>query len=212
MERSGILFIFVGPSGCGKTSLVQHLCGRGDGLFQSISATTRKPREGEVDGKAYFFLTREEFEERREAGDFFEWEEVHGNLYGTLRSRVTEALAQQRDLALAIDIRGALNVKRSLPKEAVLTFILPPTIDELVRRVSARAAMSPAELETRLATARDEYATLFRLIEEEQGLIDYLLLNDDLTRAKSAVEAMVDSERMRLNRLDPDYIKQRFAI
>jgi guanylate kinase len=211
MERSGILFIFVGPSGCGKTSLVQHLCGLNWGLFPSVSATTRLPRDGEVDGKAYYFMSRDEFVDRTHRGEFFEWEEVHGNLYGTLQSAVVESLALQRDLTLAIDIRGALTMKRALPNEAVLTFILPPTVDELIRRVSTRSAMSQEELDKRMATAREEYDTFFRLIEEQKDLVDYLLVNDDFAQAKKAVEAIVECERLRTRRMNSEYLKQKFG-
>jgi guanylate kinase len=211
MERSGILFIFVGPSGCGKTTMVSHLCDTVPGVFSSVSATTRQPREGEKQGEAYFFLSQEEFRQRRDQGEFFECEEVHGNFYGTLKSAVVDSLAQQRDLLLAIDIRGALNIKQALPQETVLVFIVPPSIEEAVRRVTARQAISEDELQRRLSTAKMEYATFFEIIKEQQGLFDYLLINDDWNTTRSEVEAIVVSERLKVSRFNPDHIERKFA-
>jgi guanylate kinase len=143
LHRTGILYCLIGPAGSGKTSLCERLLAEfGDAVRYSTSVTTRAPRPGEIPGKSYHFVTREEFEDARARGEFFEWEEVHGNLYGTRLSTLTDCIKSGIDLLLAIDIRGALKVRESFPFNAVLTFLVPPSVEELIARVTARNQIS----------------------------------------------------------------------
>jgi guanylate kinase len=180
----GALIIISGPSGAGKGTLVDRLVTRVPGLWVSVSATTRAPRPGEVDGEDYVFLTPEEFSARIEAGDFLEWAEVHGNRYGTLRSMVEERLAEGCDVVLEIDPQGAFQVK-ALMDEAVLVFIIAPSLDELERRIRKRGAESDEQVRTRLATAVREL--------ELVGTYDHVVENDDVSRATDELVGIIGS-------------------
>jgi guanylate kinase len=184
--RRGRLLIISGPSGAGKGTLVDRLVARVPDLWVSVSATTRAPRPGEVDGEDYRFLTADEFEAHRTAGDFLEWAEVHGNRYGTLRPPVEERLAAGTDVLLEIDAQGALQVKRLVP-EAVLVFIVAPSFRELERRIRRRGAETEEEVQRRLRTARRE----LRLV----GVYDHVVENDDVARASDELVAIVQSLR-----------------
>lgn len=156
-QLSGKLIILSGPSGVGKTTIVHGLFARCTQLKSSVSATTRSPRPGEVDGQDYYFLSPEEFARRRAAGEFLECFEVFGRgyWYGTLRSEVTPRLAAGEWVLLEIDVEGALTVLESYP-EAVTIFVAPETIEELERRLRGRGTESPAAIERRLEVARRE--------------------------------------------------------
>lgn len=202
LEREGILFCLVGPTGSGKSTLAQSLLRRWpESLRLSISATTRQPREGEQDGTHYHFLSREEFEMKRDAGDFFEWEEVHGNYYGTLRKTLEEAITGGMDLILDIDIRGTLSMWKQYPYNTVGVFFLPPSFEEMKRRVLERASLDEATLRKRFETARFEYETLLSM-KREPGGIDFVIVNDDLSKATESLFAIVLSERHRRNRIE----------
>jgi guanylate kinase len=172
----------------------------------SISATTRTPRENERDGSSYFFLSREAFRAKAAAGEFFEWEEIHGNLYGTLRSTVDEALERGHDLLLDIDIRGALNFKRALPNSTVIVFLVPPSIEVLKKRLLARGKISEQELQTRLGTAEREYQQLLEL-QDKPGAIDYFVVNDSVEDTYALLNAIVAAERARLIRMKQSDIR-----
>jgi len=172
--HSGKLVIISGPSGAGKGTLVDRLVARIPDLWVSVSACTRSPRPGETDGVDYFFMTREEFDSRIQAGDFLEWAQVHGKRYGTLRSAVEDRMAQGRDVILEIDPQGAMQVKELMP-DAVLVFIIAPSLAELERRIRGRGAESDEQIRTRLATAVHEL--------ELVGDYDYVVENDDVSRA-----------------------------
>lgn len=168
------LFVISGPSGAGKGTLVTRVRERRSNLGLTVSATTRAPRKGEVDGVNYFFLTREEFDRRVANGEFVEWAEVHGNCYGTLVSEVTSKLASGASLILEIDVQGALQVKERFP-EAVLIFIKPPSLEVLRERLVGRGTETPETIELRMANAADELALADRY--------DDVVVNDDLDRA-----------------------------
>ena len=171
MPRQGIALVLSAPSGAGKTTLVQRLLRAFPLLGYSVSCTTRLPRQGEVDGKDYIFISREEFEQRRAEGYFAEWAEVHGNLYGTPLAPVKEKLRLGQDLLFDIDVQGAAQLKLSLT-EAVFVFILPPGMTELERRLRNRGLDDEKTIERRLANARQEIL--------EARWYDALVVNDNL--------------------------------
>ncbi len=177
------LFVISGPSGAGKGTLVARVREQRSNLGLTVSATTRKPREGEVEGVNYYFLTRDEFERRVEAGAFVEWAEVHGNCYGTLVSEVESKLASGNSLILEIDVQGALQVKKRFP-DAVLVFIKPPSLEILRERLVGRGSETPESLELRLADAQGELELADRY--------DDVVVNDDLDRATEELVRVLD--------------------
>ena len=176
------LMVVSGPSGVGKGTIVKTLIKRRSDVVESVSCTTRAPREGETHGKEYFFLTKEEFLERLEKQDFLEYDEHFGNYYGTPISFVEETL-KTKSVILEIDVVGALNVKKRLP-EAVLVMIVPPSVEELKRRLEGRETETAEQIENRLS--RLEY----ELSQKEK--YDFVVVNDDLEQAISEVEAILD--------------------
>jgi guanylate kinase len=207
IKRKGILFVLVGPTGSGKSTLCSRLVKefKAD-LGYSISVTSRPPRAGEVDGKSYHFVSREEFIARRERGEFFEWEETHGNLYGTLRANLVNGINEGRDLLFQIDIRGAMTVKNSFPDNTVAVFLVPPSFDTLLDRVKGRGTVDPAELQRRFETARTEYDSLRAL--EGTNKIDYLVVNCDIEATYARLRSIVVAERSRYLRMDKDSVSE----
>lgn len=183
MERSARLFVVSGPSGVGKGTLVAKVRGDRPSLGLTVSATTRPPRPGEVDGVSYFFMDDAEFSRRVSQGEFLEWANVHGHRYGTLLSEVRRNLAEGRSLILEIDVQGGLNVRRIHP-DAVLVFIEPPSMDELERRLRGRGTEDEASIECRLENVRREM--------EMAASYDVRIVNDDLTRASEELERTID--------------------
>ncbi|MDK2784197.1 MAG: guanylate kinase [Bacillota bacterium] len=194
----GLLIVLSGPSGAGKGTVCQLLRQRNPRLAYSVSATTRAPRPGEKHGVNYFFLNREEFETWRARGEFLEWAEVYGNLYGTPRSYVEERLASGQDVLLEIDTQGALQVKASFPT-GVFIFLLPPSFAELKARITQRGTESENERMRRLAAAQSEIAQL--------RAYDYLVVNDKVEEAVARVEAILMAEHARVNRFSDEELK-----
>lgn len=188
MTREARLFVVSGPSGVGKGTLVALLRERLTRLGLTVSATTREPRPGEVDGVSYHFLDDAEFERRVGEGEFLEWAWVHGHRYGTLRSEVERVLSEGRSVVLEIDVQGALSVRASHP-EAVLVFIEPPSPEELERRLRGRGTEDEASIERRLANARREMSYADRY--------DVRIVNDDLERAVDELAHVIDSYETR---------------
>jgi len=186
MKRNrGKLFVISGPSGAGKGTLRRELFKAIPELVYSVSVTTRKPRFGEVDGVDYFFISQSEFARMRDSGELLEWAEVHGNLYGTPRKFVEKNLGEGKSVVLEIDVQGALQVKRTFP-EAVLIFILPPSQEELSRRLHGRGTESEEELEVRLRNAQWEL--------EKKDIYDYAVVNDDVKKASIELIEIVKKE------------------
>jgi guanylate kinase len=175
--------ILSAPSGGGKTTIARALLARRPDLGYSVSCTTRVPRPGEVQGRDYYFMSRAEFIAEREQGGFAESAEVHGNLYGTLRSEVDRVLAGGKHVVMDIDVQGAVQFQRAFP-QAVTIFILPPRAEVLLDRLRARKTESPAQLAARLQSA----------LQELQQVDEYVIVNDDLERAVASVESIVDAE------------------
>ncbi len=182
------------PSGGGKTTIMRSLLAAREDLGYAVSATTRKPRPGEEDGKDYFFLGREEFKRRVAAGAFVEWAEYGGELYGTLKAEVQKVLDSGRHVVLDIEIRGAQAVRQLFPA-AVLVFIVPPTADELMQRLGGRAGTRAGSLVRRLRHAVDELRVA--------STYDYVVVNADRTEAVAEVAAILDAESRRPSR-NPD--------
>jgi guanylate kinase len=192
IRRRGTLFVVSAPSGAGKTSLCRELRMRLSGLAYSVSFTTRPPRPGEINGRDFHFVKEEEFRRLRERGAFAEWATVHGNMYATSAEALERALAEGRDVLLDIDTQGAAQLRRRYA-EAVLVFVVAPSMAELEQRLKERRSDADSEIARRLARAREEIA-LWRDY-------DYLVVNRDLKEAVEQIEAIVLAERGRTSRL-----------
>jgi guanylate kinase len=193
VERRGILFVLSSPSGAGKSTLARRLLAEDAAFRMSVSATTRAPRPGEVDGRDYHFVTREAFEEMVRAGRMLEHAQVFGHLYGTPRAPVEEAVAGGADVLFDVDWQGAQQLRASdLGSSVVQVFILPPSIAELERRLRQRDKDAEVVIERRMAQARDEIS--------HWAEYDYVLVNDDLERCYGRVHTIVEAERMRWTR------------
>ncbi|MGI6677504.1 MAG: guanylate kinase [Dehalobacterium sp.] len=191
LKETGLLIVISGPSGVGKGTVCSFLRLKHPEIAFSISATTRPKRSGEVDGVNYFFISREEFMARREKGDFLEWAEVYGNYYGTPRSAVEACLAQGKDVFLEIDIQGALKVKEIFP-EGIFIFLLPPSKEELEKRIKGRATDSPETIRYRLSCVDGELAA----ITEYQ----YAIINGEVEKAAAEIKAIISAEKCRVSR------------
>ena len=190
-EGRGILFVVSSPSGGGKGTLIQRVLKQVPNLSYSVSFTTRAPRNGEVDGREYFFVTPEQFEAMAAAGKFLEWAHVHSKLYGTAREQVGREISEGRDIILEVDVQGAASV-RTLMADSVSIFILPPSFAVLKQRLEARGTDSAEELDLRLRNAPVEL--------KDYSAFQYVILNDDLDRAVNQMSAIVHAERARLRR------------
>jgi guanylate kinase len=193
-EGRGILFVVSSPSGGGKGTLIQRVLSKVPSLSYSVSFTTRAPRNGELDGREYFFVASEKFEEMVTAGEFLEWARVHGKLYGTLRQQVAREISEGRDIILEVDVQGAASV-RALMADSVSIFILPPSFEVLRQRLQARGTDSPEELDLRLRNAPTEL--------QDYSAFQYVIINDDVDRAANEMTAIVQAERARLSRQGP---------
>jgi guanylate kinase len=185
--RASIMVISA-PSGAGKSTLVKRLIASVPDLAFSVSHTTRPRREGEEEGRDYFFVTRRRFERMIAGDEFVEWAEAFGHLYGTSKAQLDKALAGGRDVLLDIDVQGHQQVRKCLP-EALSVFVLPPSFRELKRRLTDRHSDSPQVVERRLAAARQEIS--------HWPEYDYLVINDHLSRATQALRAIVQTGRLR---------------
>jgi guanylate kinase len=186
LARYGKLFVVSAPSGAGKKTVLDRLLAQDPQLTYSVSATTRDPRPGEVDGKEYYFLDRAEFERRVTDGAFVEWAEVHGNLYGTLRSELERLRSSGKDVVLEIDVQGMRNLKRD-GLDAATIFIMPPSLAELERRLNKRGTNNLEDIAVRLRNARDEIAA--------RGEYDHVVVNDEVGRAAEEMKQIIAQYR-----------------
>ena len=203
MKKQGTLVVVSGFAGTGKGTVMKELLGRYDSYALSISATTRQPRPTEVDGREYFFKTKEEFEKMIEENEFLEYACYVGNYYGTPKKYVEEQLSEGRDVILEIEIQGALHIKEQFPA-ALLLFIAPPSADVLKQRLTDRGTESAEVIERRLA----------RAVEESKGIeqYDYLVVNDDLDECVETVHRMIQSAGWKMSRRQKDVDELRKQI
>lgn len=200
-KLQGNLIVISAPSGAGKTSIRQGLCELMPEIKHSVSFTTRKPRQGEVDGVDYSFISKEEFINMVDSGDFLEWAEVHGNMYGTSKKRIDETRAQGFDMILDIDVQGAKQVKNAIP-DTVFVFILPPSLDELKQRLSFRNSDPEDVINKRLSKAAAEIV--------EYTNYNYVIVNDNLKGAIRELVSIAKAERARVSKINEDWIKEKF--
>ena len=179
----GKLIVVSAPSGAGKTTIVRAILDKYPSMLFSVSAATRTKRETEIDGKDYFFLPRQEFERRIRAGELVEWEEIYGNLYGTLKSEVDKTLSGGNAMLFDIDVKGGLSIKRKYPNDSVLIFVKPPSIEILEARLRGRKT----EDETTFKKRMDRVAMELGMASQ----FDYQVVNDDLPTAIVEVDKIV---------------------
>jgi len=186
--HTNLLYVVTGPSGAGKTTLIKSLLDEEENLDFSVSFTTRQKRPGEKEGVDYRFVSPGDFEERIDSGDFLEYADVHGKLYGTSKSYVERAL-ENSNLLLDIDVQGAMNVKREFPDSTVV-FIAPPTYEDLEKRLRARGTETPEDLEKRLSDSRKELKLIDRF--------DYLILNQEAEEAYNMLKCVYIAETLKV--------------
>jgi guanylate kinase len=192
MKREGLILILSAPSGAGKTSLCRELFKTFPDIKESISYTTRKPRTGEVDGLAYHFISEEEFERMVDDDAFAEWAMVHGNMYGTALKTIEDARKNGIDMVLDIDCQGALKLKEQF-EGGIYVFILPPSMDELRRRLESRSSDSQDVIDRRIARAEDEI--------KESRWYDYIIINDSFDVASAELAAIITAHRRKTFRM-----------
>ncbi len=200
--RQGILFVVSAPSGAGKTTLCKQVSLIVPKLQHSISATTRPPRMGEVDGREYYFVTREAFQTLVAQDAFVEWAEVHGHLYGTKREEIHSRIAMGQDVLLDIDTQGAMQIRRQY-RNGVFIFILPPSLADLLQRLRERQSDAEQEIQRRMGRAKDEIA--------DYALYDYVIVNEEFDAALRELQAIILAERRRTSRVDADWIREVFG-
>lgn len=191
LKRRGLLFVLSSPSGAGKSTVARMLLEQDDKIDMSVSATTRPMRPGEVHGKDYFFVSNEEFDRMVEAGEFLEWAHVFGRRYGTLNSEVRKTLAAGRDVLLDIDWQGTQQLKQVDP-DIVRVFILPPSMEELERRLRHRGTDSEEVIEGRMSRAAAEIS--------HWAEYDYVLINNDVEKCRELVDNILKAERLKATR------------
>lgn len=190
----GTLFVVSSPSGGGKGTIIRHVLDCVDNLSYSVSYTTRAPRQSEVDGREYFFVSLETFDEMVAAGEFLESACVHGNFYGTSKEQILSETAAGADIILEVDVQGAASVRKLL-MDSVSIFILPPSYEVLKQRLIARGTDSPPQLEVRLRNAPEEL--------KQYSAFDYVIINDEIDRAAAQLASIIYAERARCMRQEP---------
>ena len=191
MTDKGVLIVVSAPSGCGKSTVLRRLMELREKLHFSVSATTRAPREGEEDGVHYFFVEREAFEKMIRDGAFLEYAQYVGNYYGTPRAAVEEQIARGYDVYLDIEVQGAMQIKSARP-ETLLIFLMPPSMEELERRLTGRGTDSPETIRSRLNEAERECG--------ERDRYDFIVVNDEVDRAAAEISGIIDGYKCRINK------------
>lgn len=191
LNRKGILLVVSGPSGAGKGTICKALLNKNDQIKLSVSATTRKPRNGEVHGVNYFFIEKEEFAKMIENGEFLEYAQIYDNFYGTPKAAIIECLEKGQDVILEIEMQGARQIKEVYP-EGVFIFVLPPSLEELKSRIVGRGTETQEEIEKRFSCAFEEINQIVNY--------DYFIVNEDIEKSVSDVEAIICAEKNKVTR------------
>lgn len=197
-KKKGLLIVLSGPSGAGKGTICKALMEKEKNLKLSISATTRQPRSGEIEGKNYFFKSEEDFEKMIENDSFLEWAKVYGHYYGTPKDFVLKNLEEGNDVVLEIDIQGALKIKEKFP-EGVFIFILPPSMEELKNRIKKRGTETEEEIIKRFKSAYEELNYVSRY--------NYVVINDSVEEAVEKIRAIIIAEKCRVDRNKDLYLE-----
>jgi guanylate kinase len=200
-KNKGGIFVISAPSGAGKTTLCRKLIEKDDRLRPSVSFTTRSPREGEIDDRDYTFITEKVFRNMIGRGEFVEWAEVHGNLYGTSKKRLQTLIRSGLDVILDIDVQGARQIRNAF-QDSVSVFILPPSLKALRERIEKRKSNTREDIERRLRRAASEI--------RDYKLYDYVIVNDVLREALKCLAAVITAERLGTRRIDAGWIKEHF--
>ena len=191
LNRKGLLLVVSGPSGAGKGTICKALLNKNDQIKLSVSATTRKPRNGEVHGVNYFFIEKEEFAKMIENGEFLEYAQIYDNFYGTPKAAIIECLEKGQDVILEIEMQGARQIKEVYP-EGVFIFVLPPSLEELKSRIVGRGTETQEEIEKRFSCAFEEINQIVNY--------DYFIVNEDTEKSVSDVEAIICAEKNKVTR------------
>ena len=199
----GLLIVISGPSGAGKGTICKSFMERNKDVVLSVSATTRSPRKGEVDGVNYHFMTKEQFKDKIEANDFLEYAEVYDNFYGTPKSNVEELLESGKDVILEIDIQGALKVKENT-EDGVFVFILPPSMEELKQRIIKRGSETEESLMKRFKSAYKEINFVSKY--------NYAVVNDEVETAVGKLESIITAEKCRVDRIKHSILDSKEGI
>lgn len=199
LKRKGLLLVVSGPSGAGKGTICKELISKNDDIKLSVSATTRKPRNGEVHGVNYFFIEKEKFEEMIDNGEFLEYAQIYDNFYGTPKAAIMECLENGQDVVLEIEMQGAKQIKEVYP-EGVFIFVLPPSLDELKNRIVGRGTETKEEIEKRFSCAFEEINQIVNY--------DYFVVNKDVTKSVKEVESIILAEKNKVNRYKDNIIQK----
>ena len=191
LNRKGLLLVVSGPSGAGKGTICKALLNKNDQIKLSVSATTRKQRNGEVHGVNYFFIEKEEFAKMIENGEFLEYAQIYDNFYGTPKAAIIECLEKGQDVILEIEMQGARQIKEVYP-EGVFIFVLPPSLEELKSRIVGRGTETQEEIEKRFSCAFEEINQIVNY--------DYFIVNEDIEKSVSDVEAIICAEKNKVTR------------